>query len=162
MADEWDQLHAHAELIGRVVISWNEVQWMVYRLFVTFSAMPPQQAQDVFFSLRSDASQRDLTLAAGKSALATHPKLWQKFRTAMCDIGTLAGERNAAIHTMWGFNFYEALAGASLLSFGPMADTTPHKSLKDDFTAQCNELRDELNKHFLTLADIYKEWNALT
>jgi len=151
----------HAELIGRVVIAWNEVQWMVYRLFVVFSGMSEDQAKDVFFSLRSDSTQRDLTLAAGKSALAKSPTLWNKFRITMCAIGTLASERNAAIHTMWGFNFYEALSGATKLTFGPMGDTARHKALKDDFATQCDELIAELKKHFFTLSDVYKELNGL-
>lgn len=157
MADERDKLGIHAELIGRVVISWNEVQWIIYRLFVGFSGMPEQQAHDVFFALRSDASQRDLALAAGKTALADYPFLWEQFRTSLCEVRRLAGERNAAIQTMWAFNFFEAMEKTHTLEVGALSDTVHHQFLNEDFPAQCNELREQLEKQFWILSKIYKQ-----
>ena len=116
--------------------------------------MPEARAHDLFFKLRSDASQRDITLAAGKTALATEPALWGKFQATMSAFDKLAGERNATVHTMWGFNFYEALTGEAQLFFGPMAGR--HGSLKDDFPAQCGELRKELEGHFANLTEILR------
>lgn len=156
MADERDKLDSHAELIGRVVISWNEVQWIIYRLFVGFSGMPEQQAQDVFFALRSEGGQRDLALAAGKTALADYPFLWEQFRTSLCEVRRLAGERNAAIQTMWDFNF-EALHETHSIEVGTLSDTERHKSLQADFPARCNELREQLEKQFWILSKIYKQ-----
>lgn len=77
MAEKWDIVDAHSELIGRVVFSWNEVQWMLYQLFKEFSGMETQKAQDVVFSLKSDANQRDIVLAVGKrqSRAADHIRL---------------------------------------------------------------------------------------
>jgi hypothetical protein len=45
--------------------------------------------------------QRDITIAAGKTALAEHPALWERFETTLEKVNELAGERNAAVHTMW-------------------------------------------------------------
>jgi len=109
MSDQWSEPDKYAFLIGRVVISWNEVHWAVYALFLELSGMDPDRAKDVFFSIRNDSSQRDMTLTAGKTALVAHPTVWESFRTTINALDKLAGERNAAIHTMWGFNYYNAL-----------------------------------------------------
>lgn len=117
--------------------------------------MPEQRAHDVFFKLRSDASQREITLAAGQTALAADPALWKKFRATIAALNKLAGERNAAVHTMWGFNFYEALREQTEVKFGPMAGR--HKSIEEDFPTQCVALRKELQGHFSTLVTIAQQ-----
>jgi hypothetical protein len=159
--DPFDQLDKHAELIGHVVVSWNEVHWFMYVLFATFSGMPEQQARDVFFSIRSDASQRELTLAAGKFALAGRPHLWARLQDVMSAIDKLAGERNAAVHTMWGLNLWEALKSLPdtpiQMSVGPLKGSR-HGSLKGDFSKQFEELRDALKQHAIELGKIYQEF----
>jgi hypothetical protein len=76
MSDPVDLMTEHAELLGRLVVAWNEVHWLVYVLFAKFSGMEPEQAKDVFFELKSDRSQRGIALAASKTALAKYPTLW--------------------------------------------------------------------------------------
>ena len=114
MADPLDLMAEHAQLIGSVVIAYNRVQWLISVLFVAFSGMPDEQAQDVFFAVKSDGVQRDIALAAGKTALAKHPALWEGFRTVIAEINDLAGERNAAVHTMWAVD-WQYWGGPSLL-----------------------------------------------
>ena len=77
MADPLDLMNEHATLIGSVVIAYNKIHWVISVLFVAFSGMPAEEARDVFFALKSDRLQRDITLAAGKTALAEHPALWE-------------------------------------------------------------------------------------
>ena len=157
MPDQQSEADKYAFLIGHIVISWNEVHWAVYALFLELSGMDPDRAKDVFFSVRNNSTQRDMTLAAGKNALTAHPTIWESLRMTINELDKLAGERNAAIHTMWGFNYYNALLDpGGKLSFGPMANTVPHKSLKDDFPAQCDQLRATLKSHFMTLSEILR------
>ena len=105
MAEAQDLLTEHAQLIGSVVIAYNKVQWVISVLFVALSGMPAEEARDIFFTLKSDRLQRDITLAAGKTALAGHPALWERFETTLEKVNELAGERNAAVHTMWAIDW---------------------------------------------------------
>ena len=158
--DFWAEEEEYARLIGRVVISWNEVQWAIYCLFLEFCEMDSQRATDVFFSIKNDTSQRAMALAASK-ALSKHPRQWEDFRNTIGDLDRLAGERNAAVHTMWGFNLYSALLDPEgVLSFGPMVGTIPHRALKENFPAQCEELGMRLHSHFKTLGGILQFLHA--
>jgi hypothetical protein len=162
MADPLDLMNEHATLIGSVVIAYNKVQHLIFVLFVAFSGMPDEQASDVFFALKSDRSQRDIALAAGKTALAKHPTLWERFKTTIEKINDLAGERNAAVHTMWAIDWqYWGLALYSP-KIGVAPGAIPHKRLSDDFPAQCAELNRKLHEHFVELDRIRSEYEKLT
>jgi hypothetical protein len=164
MADPTDLMKAHATLIGSIVIAYNEVQYLVFVLFVAFSGMPFEQARSVFFALKSDRSQRDITLAAGETALADHPALWDRFKRSVNQINELAGERNAAVHTMWAID-WQYWGGPSLYfadKIGPAPGAIPPKKLKDDFPAQCAELSRKLQEHIVELERIRSEYEKLT
>jgi hypothetical protein len=51
-------------------ITYNRVQHRIFDLFAAFSGMSVEKASGVFLALKSDRSQRDIALAAGKTALA--------------------------------------------------------------------------------------------
>jgi len=162
MADPPDLITEHAELIGRVVIAWNDVQWLVSVLFVDFSGMPDEQARDVFFTLKSDFAQRDIVLAAGKTALAKYPALWEQLQKTIKAINDLAGERNAAVHTMWGVEWVYWGGMSYSAKIGLLPGVRPHKRLRDDFVAQCAELRQKLEDHSMELNGIRSEYAKLT
>ena len=163
MADPLDLMAEHAQLIGSVVIAYNRVQWLISVLFVAFSGMPDEQAQDVFFAVKSDGVQRDIALAAGKTALAKHPALWEGFRTVIAEINDLAGERNAAVHTMWAIDS-QYWGGPALFfpKIGVASGAIPHKRLKADFQAQCAELNEKLQRLSVELERLRNAYEKLT
>jgi hypothetical protein len=144
--------------IGRVAAGWVDVNYLIYLLFVDFSGMPSEQAKDVFFALKADYAQRDITLAAGQAALAKHPDLWESFRRLIKEIGGLAGERNAAVHTMWSLH-WDALWPMAFPTFkvGPACNTKPPGKLREDFQIQFKELSVALHKH---VRNEYRKRNA--
>jgi hypothetical protein len=136
MAEAQDLMTEHAQLIGSVVIAYNKVQWVIFVLFVALSGMPAEEARDIFFALKSDRLQRDITLAAGKTALAEHPALWERFETILENINELAGERNAAVDTMWAIDWqYWGVPSLYFPKVGFASEAIPHEKLKDDFPA---------------------------
>jgi hypothetical protein len=163
MADPLDLMEEHAKLVGSVVIAYNRVQHLIFVLFVAFSGMPTERASDIFFALRSDRSQRDVALAAAKTALVEHPNLWELFKTTIDKINDLAGERNAAVHTMWAID-WQYWGGPSLYfpKIGVAPGAIPHKKLKEDFSAQCAELNRKLQEHFVELDRIRSEYEKVT
>jgi hypothetical protein len=163
MADPLDPMNEHATLIGSVVIAYNKIHWVISVLFVAFSGMPTEEARDVFFALKSDRLQRDITLAAGKTALAEHPALWERFETTLEKVNELAGERNAAVHTMWAIDWqYWGVPSLYFPKVGVASEAILHEKLKDDFPAQFAELNQKLQEHFVELDRIRGEYEKLT
>ena len=163
MADPLDLMNEHATLIGSVVIAYNKIHWVISVLFVAFSGMPAEEARDVFFALKSDRLQRDITLAAGKTALAGHPALWERFETTLEKVNELAGERNAAVHTMWAID-WQYWGGPSFYfpKIGVAPGAIPHEKLNEDFVAQFAELNQKLHEQFVELERIRSEYEKLT
>lgn len=119
----------HATTIGTVTICWNGVQESLFRLFLILSNLPFRTAEAIFFSVRSDSSQRDIVLSVARTELQDYPDLWQATKSLLKCIGELAGERNAAIHTMWQMDFLTDTVKVSPLTRKPPV-------LKDDFKSQ--------------------------
>ena len=89
--------------------------------------MPAEEARDIFFDLKSDRLQRDITLAAGKTALAEHPALWERFETTLEKVNELAGERNAAVHTVWAIDWqYWGMPSLYRPKVGVASEAIPH------------------------------------
>jgi hypothetical protein len=121
--------------------------------------MPAEQARDVFFALKSDRSQRDITLAAGKTALAEHPALWKRFESAIREVNELTGERNAAVHTMWTIEW--EFWGLQSLYF-PRVRVAPgaarHGRLADDFSTLFAKLNEKFQELLVELYRIRDEF----
>lgn len=96
--EDYDEL---ALLVGRATIAWSLVQSTVYLLFIMMLGRSHEEAAALFFSIKTDTGQRDMTLALAEARLKTAPDLIQRYRAAFARVGALAGERNAAIHTLW-------------------------------------------------------------
>jgi hypothetical protein len=87
----------------------------------------------------------------------------ERFKTTIDKINDLAGERNAAVHTMWAID-WQYWGGPALYfpKIGVAPGAIPHKKLKDDFSAQCAELNRKLQEHFVELDRIRSEYEKLT
>lgn len=103
MAKETTPFIGHAPLIGRVTIAWNQAHYFIFQVFLALHPRPePEFAETIFFALKSDRAQRDLTLAAARTMIK-HPPLLKETTAAIDRFTGLAGRRNAVTHAMWAF-----------------------------------------------------------
>jgi len=147
--DEVDPIAAHAELIGRVAIAWNDLHRVIGQLFEEFSNS--ETAKQRYWATRSDAGQRNLAFAAGMAALRLLPELRQRFETTMREIDALAGDRNAALHTYWTRNFPDR-------KIGPHEQIPRHGRLRDDFVAQFTDLVARLGRFQVELWNLHIDY----
>lgn len=94
-------LDQHALLIGQVNISWTMCQLLVFLLFYQLSGMTWENARAVFFALRADVQQREITVALASERLTGSRSPRKRVVAAISRLNELANERNAATHTMW-------------------------------------------------------------
>jgi hypothetical protein len=139
-----------AQAIGHVTVQFNGCQEMVFYVFWRLSDMPRACAEAVFMTLKSDSAQRDITLALAKARLATDGlSQYESLKTSLAKLNTLAGERNAAVHTMWGIHSDNRLDLESFVS-----NRHPKLSLKDCL-GQFKKLRFELEIERHNLARVF-------
>jgi hypothetical protein len=149
MADTDDEdrfYNEHAALLGHVTLAWNDCQSMVMQIFHTLSGTSWAKSTSVFLALKSDQSQRDITVALLLAVLnrADDDGMRQLGTSLVGQLGSLAGERNAATHTMW-------------ITVMPSRRVEPHpaipkpKILKPDFKSQFEGLTQKLRKLFREL-----------
>ena len=162
MADPLDPMNEHATLIGSVVIAYNKIHWVISSCLLPSAVCQPRKPE-TYFSPKSDRLQRDMTLAAGKTALAEHPALWERFETTLEKVNELAGERNAAVHTMWAIDWqYWGMPSLYFPKVGVASEAIPHEKRKDDVPAQFAVLNQKLQEHFVELDRIRGEYEKLT
>lgn len=89
-----------APLIGRITIRWNELQELVYMMFDEMLYHDPR-GHAIFFAVKSDSAQRDMTIASFESVFGRNHALASEMRTLFAEIGKAAGRRNDAVHTQW-------------------------------------------------------------
>jgi hypothetical protein len=99
------KLHEFAPLIGKINMSWGDCQFFVYIIFVHLMGYDPTKAEPIFFALKTDRAQRDITTALAGVVLGKHPKLLRKITTTFGNLETMAGRRNDVIHAMWGIQY---------------------------------------------------------
>lgn len=136
----------HAALLGHVTLAWNDCQSMVLEIFHVLSGMNWDKSTAVFLALKSDQSQRDITLALLATALNrdSDKPMRDLGTTLIGQLGSLAGQRNAATHTMW-------------ITVMPGRKVEPHpalprpKTLKEDFKTQFEVLTQKLRQLFREL-----------
>ena len=136
----WDE---HALLIGRISVAANTVQYFVFNLFWLVCQIDIELARAIFFSVKSDAGQRDMTFAAAKSRLilTEEETLLTRIGKMLDQAGKLAGERNAFIHTMW-------MMQGSDKQMNPSPYSVPHPKLQ---THRIKSQADELHKKLSSL-----------
>jgi hypothetical protein len=103
MADGKSFQSVLAGWIGGLTILWKDCQAAIYMMFHEALDTDILKSQAVFFTLRSDGTQRDVTAALLKVALYLHPELADKAIRAINDFGRIAGKRNDFIHAIWHF-----------------------------------------------------------
>lgn len=141
-----DPIAAHAELIGRVTLAWTHVQYIMFLLFTEITRLPPDAAEGIFFSLKADSAQREITLAVADTLLGDTPSLRDRVKITLREIGNLAGQRNAAAHTIWTI---EVPSGG----FAPIGGVRKHGSLTDDVPTQFRTLEKALMDHARDLGE---------
>jgi hypothetical protein len=131
--DGMKKLKEFASIVGDVNMSWGDCQFFIYVIFARLMAGDIHRAEAIFFSLKTDRAQRDVTGALGKLVLKNHPDLQTRLSKLIGNLETLAGERNDVIHAMWGVQLGEPklLAGSSpRLREKPLKETLEQTALK--------------------------------
>jgi hypothetical protein len=138
----------HAEMMGHVSLAWNDCHSEVLQIFHTLSNMDWKSAQAIFLSLRSDQAQRRMTRALMDSVLVTEndQPLLELGRSLLKQLDDLAGERNAATHTMW----VTLMPDRKII---PHPRIEKHGKLEEDFQAQFSRLTTQLRELFRQLLD---------
>lgn len=89
-------------VIGEMTVLWNDCQALIFLMFHRTLALTLPQARAIFFTLRNDNSQRDITAAlisaSVPDALAT------RTAASINKFAKMAGSRNAFIHTTWDYS----------------------------------------------------------
>ena len=57
------QYDEHAALVGHITLAWSNIHSEVFAIFSLLCGMEGRRSEAIFFALKSDASQRDITLA---------------------------------------------------------------------------------------------------
>jgi hypothetical protein len=138
----------HAALVGHVTLAWSNVHSQVFRIFALLCDPIGKRSEAVFFALKSDASQREITLAVINETLSE--PLRRKAAAMFGRISGLAGERNLAAHTMW----------ATLMPVGkivPNPSVRKPPQLKEDFEQQFKVLNERLRELFRELMQFYQD-----
>jgi hypothetical protein len=149
-----DLADEHAAILGHVAVAWNDVHWMLYRVFHTLSGMSEAQAKAVFFALKADSNQREIVQALAKSTLLRWPTELAQFISLMKRTNVVAGDRNAATHTMWATHYP---SGRVM----PNPWTPRHGSLTDDYEQQFLTLTKELREIFRDLITFHNDLEKL-
>lgn len=145
-------MNDQATLIGRVTLEWNHVCDMVFHTFWQLSGMELEQARAVFYALKADSAQRDITSAIARVRLKDDPKLCMRFLDVLRKIGQISGERNAAIHTTWTVSVPDFV-------IVPSPKAPPHGKLNvDEFEAQFKNLVGSLNQLNVNLGECCAEF----
>ena len=86
-----------ATILGLVALKWNDIQFFVFVMFWRLLDKSPN-AEAVFFAVRTDRAQRDMTVALAKDVLKATPDLMNRVVNLLADISRMAGRRNDVIH----------------------------------------------------------------
>lgn len=138
----------HAELIGHITLAWSNVHSEVFGIFKILCGMKGRRSEVIFFALKSDAAQREITLAIINEVVSE--RLSNKAKTLFGRISGFAGERNLATHTMWAMRM-----PAGNVTPNPMI--RPPSLLRDDYEQQFQTLIVRLRDLFRDMMDLRSE-----
>lgn len=138
-------LDQFAKTLGHVTIKYNEAQAFVLFIFSNLLGSERHMAKTLFFSMKSDTGQREMTVALVKALMGEAlPDDCREIVGAIENLSSLSGERNAAIHTIWYLD--EDDGSPPEYWFVPDPNTVPHRKLKDgDALVQFTELLEKLD-----------------
>jgi hypothetical protein len=142
---------ANALVIGQITMQWTTLQVAISHLFRRLSGLDHIRADAIFFCIKSDTTQREMTLALARKVLAPLPELLEKLEKTFDRIGRYSGERNAAAHAMWVVKLPEGVVM-------PHPASSQHRRLKvQDHKKQFDRLLSNLGSVFRELMDLAKE-----
>lgn len=98
-----EEVEKLAPSIGHMTNEWNDAQSFVFLIFHALLGSSILKAIAIFFAIKSDSGQRDVTLGLAKQVLQFHPDALQKLTAVLGDLNKTAGRRNDFIHTIWHF-----------------------------------------------------------
>lgn len=92
-----------AQSIGELNLAWTSAHDFVYRIFEDVTGLTEAQARGIFFSIRSDALQREITKKVVRATLtdSDDDNPVEKLSHALGRLGGHATARNETIHSMW-------------------------------------------------------------
>ena len=146
----------HAISIGRVALAWNQASYAVYLIFASAVGLEVKAAWAAFWALKSDAGQRDVTLALVQSRLGDTNPLATSLKSSARKLAAISVERNLVVHTPWGITFLDTEGDDPRKWSNPAPlPLVRHPRLQADFAAQCSDIEvrlDELTAELFALA----------
>lgn len=134
---EWK---AHAELIGRVILAWNNNVHQLLQIFIHITGLDSPLADAIFFS-HQDRGQRMLIrqLAA---TVGIEPEAQKRLSKLLERLEKVSTGRNLAAHTIFGVSLFDRATGA----WGPIVVPALRQDtrLEADFTGQFERAEREL------------------
>ena len=101
MSIDISEFELDVQLIGGITIGWSAAHSAVYALFAALSGLSLERSKAIFFAIKQDLAQREMTLALAKVTLVEHPDCLERATSLLKQISSLSGDRNAAIHSFW-------------------------------------------------------------
>lgn len=134
--------------IGQITMQWTTIQVAISYLFRRLSGLDKARAETIFFGVKSDTSQREITLSLARLVLRHEPELLAKLEKIFDRIGRYSGERNAAAHALWVVKLPEG-------QVMPYPTPGQHRRLKmDEHEKQFERLLANLGKVFRDLLQL--------
>lgn len=128
----------HTEGIGNIAIMWNACHAMLWHYFWALSGLQENVAKSIYFTLKSDTAQRNITHCLAREVLRDDPIFLHPIDNALVTMAKLSSERNAFMHAMWAVD-----AQSGNLTPNPMVEN--HKRLNiSDITTQMKRLESDL------------------
>jgi len=92
-----------AMLIGKITMEWNLVQDAVRYCFLMTMSGDVKAAAAILDAIKSDDTQRNVTLAAIQAAFDADDQIALRTKAAalLNSLGELSGKRNAFVHSSW-------------------------------------------------------------
>jgi hypothetical protein len=86
-----------------MTIEWNDIQASIFMMFHALMGGTISRSIGVFFAVKSDTGQRDITLSLARELLFKEPDLVRALASTFGSINKMAGRRNDFIHGIWQF-----------------------------------------------------------
>ena len=126
------------EKIGKLTIAWNDLHFFVFSIFWQLNGNDAARSSAIFFSIQSDRTHRQVTVALAKVVLAIVPRLCESLIGLLEEVNKLSGRRNDVIHAMWAFDGNWQDGAASV--FAPSSPRLSKKRLDEELDKLLREL----------------------
>ncbi len=102
--EKWDTLY---RLIGVIAHESSFAHWLVFEMFRIALKMDREEASGLYYALRADSGQRDLTVSVLEDRLAApeYSELLARVKKTFTELGKASGRRNGFIHTPWAMRY---------------------------------------------------------